>query len=77
MGFAFRETFSHNLDWTLLGAGGGQAVSGSINLNASLGQSVIGSSTSDSGSVTLWAGYWIPGSRNMYRLYLPLVFKNP
>jgi hypothetical protein len=77
LGFAFRETMSHSLDWDVIAAGGAPSTSGNISLNGTLGQSVIGASTEGGGAITLWAGYWTRGSQNLYRLYLPLVLKNP
>jgi hypothetical protein len=65
------------IDWQVLSGGGAPASAGTVSLNASLGQTAIGPSSS--ASYGLSAGYWLergalaPGSR---RLYLPLIFKN-
>jgi hypothetical protein len=66
-----------SVDWFVLG-GGGQPVkasspSGEIHLNATIGQNVIGLSSS-AGEVDLGAGYWY-GVPNEYRVYLPVVLR--
>jgi hypothetical protein len=77
LGFAFRETMSHSLDWDVIAAGGAPSTSGNISLNGTLGQGITGVSTDSGDAIILWAGYWTRGSQNLYRLYLPLVLKNP
>jgi len=58
------------IEWWAFGGGGGPATAGMITLNDTLGQPVIGPSSSD--SLSLGAGYWY-GAAVEYRLYLPLV----
>jgi hypothetical protein len=77
LGFALRESLGQAVDWQVLGNGGGQASSGEINLQGTLGQNLIGSSATSGGETNLWAGYWTSGTQNVYRLYLPLVVTSP
>jgi hypothetical protein len=59
------------IGWWVLSAGGGSASSGSVTLNATLGQPVVGPSAG--GSVGLTSGYWVtsPGISTM--IYLPVI----
>jgi hypothetical protein len=56
--------------WQVLSGGGAPAEAGGVSLNGSLGQAVIGQSTS--ARFDLDAGYWRQGS---HMIYLPLVVK--
>jgi hypothetical protein len=59
--------------WWVLGAGGGPAGGGQVTLNATLGQPVVGQSSS--GSTTFKAGYWAAGPVSGTTVYLPLLRK--
>jgi hypothetical protein len=62
------------VDWEVLGSGGAPAVStsGSVHLNATLGQTATG--LSGNTGTSLGAGFWYGlSSRGTTRIYLPLV----
>ncbi len=64
---------NYRLDWsTALTGGGGSASSTHYAINFTVGQSVIGASTSTSYKAGL--GYW-HGAAGGYRIYLPLIMK--
>ena len=56
--------------WQVISGGGAPASSGDVGLNGSLGQSLIGASSST--SYGLDAGYWRQGS---FMIYLPVLLK--
>jgi uncharacterized membrane protein (Fun14 family) len=64
------------VDWEVLGGGGAPAVSssGSVHLNATLGQTAIG--LAESTGMDLVAGFWhgLSGKETI-RIYLPLVLR--
>lgn len=60
-----------NIDWWVLGGGGGQASGNQIVLDATLGQPVTG--TSSGGSNSLDAGFWHGAGEVTGYVYLPLV----
>ncbi len=63
---------SYAIDWQVLDGGGAPATAGQVSLNGSLGQTVIGPSTS--ASYGLQAGHWLEntGVAN----YLPVIIKS-
>ena len=64
------------VDWEVLGGGGAPAVSssGSVHLNATLGQTAIGPSGST--GTDFVAGFWHGlSSKETVRIYLPLVLR--
>lgn len=61
------------IDWWVLGGGGGQASSGDVSLNSTLGQPVTGSSSA--GEVSLQSGYWAGLVKETFTINLPLVFR--
>jgi hypothetical protein len=61
--------------WQVMSGGGAPALSGSVALNGSLGQTAIG--PSDGRGVSLGAGFWYgAGPGKAYPVYLPLVLRN-
>jgi hypothetical protein len=64
---------SPGIGWWVLSAGGGPASGGKITLNASLGQPVVGQSSS--GSTVLKAGYWAAGPVSEITIHLPIIRK--
>jgi hypothetical protein len=64
---------SPGIGWWVLSAGGGPASGGQITLNASLGQPVVGQSSS--GSTVLNAGYWAAGPVSVNKIHLPVIRK--
>jgi hypothetical protein len=65
---------AYRLDWfvPLTGGGGGPASSTNYKVNLTVGQTVIGASTSTNYKASLGYWYGIPA----YNFYLPLVLKN-
>jgi len=71
------QSASYAVNWQVLSGGGAPASAGTVSLNATLGQTAIGPSTST--SYKLGAGYWFenmggqaPGDK---LLYLPIIRK--
>jgi hypothetical protein len=71
------QSASYAVNWQVLSGGGAPASAGSVSLNATLGQTAIGPSTST--NYQLGAGYWFenmgglaPGGAT---LYLPIIVK--
>jgi hypothetical protein len=62
---------SSGIGWWVLSAGGGPSNGGTVTLNATLGQPIVGSSTG--GSVGLNAGYWVTTSAMVTLFYLPVI----
>ena len=60
------------VDWWVFASGGAPSSGGSISMNGTLGQPVVGQSSG--GSVLLGAGYWVASAENA--VYLPLVLRN-
>jgi hypothetical protein len=58
------------IDWWVQAGGGGSASQGSISLDDTLGQPIIGDSSAV--GVTLGAGFWY-GARAQYDIYLPMI----
>jgi hypothetical protein len=72
------QSASYAVNWQVLSGGGAPASAGDVSLNATLGQTAIGPSTST--SYKLGAGYWFgnmggqaPGGN---QIHLPIIFKN-
>jgi hypothetical protein len=53
---AFAQTY--NLDWYVIGSGGGHAEGGGFGIDGTIGQPIVGEITS--ASYTLHAGFWVP-----------------
>jgi hypothetical protein len=65
------------LDWRLLSGGGAPAAGAGLALNASLGQTAIGASSSGDSGYALGAGFWYgaEGGGWAYRAYLPVTMR--
>ena len=62
------------INWWVIAGGGGPSSGGSVALNDTLGQPIVGPSSE--GNVSLTAGYWHgTTSRSNIRVYFPLVLK--
>lgn len=64
-------TATYDIDWWVFSGGGAPSSVGNVTLDGSLGQSIIGNSSS--ANYELDAGYWL---RGVYEVFLPLVLKN-
>jgi hypothetical protein len=64
------------VEWWVFGSGGRTSSVGNITLNDTIGQPVIGPSSSG-GDVSLESGYWVSGmvTEQESLIYLPLVFR--
>jgi len=64
-----------DVDWHVLGGGGGSAESGTVSLGATIGQPLAGLATG--GDRTLCAGFWcLPTGGAGFPLRLPLVMRD-
>jgi len=61
---------TYDIDWWVFSGGGEPSSAGNLTLDGSLGQSVIGNSSS--ADYELDAGYWL---RGVYKIFLPLVMR--
>ncbi len=64
------------VNWWVMAGGGEPASAGTVVINDTLGQPVVGASTSADGQVGLEAGYWVGMSEvwgGDQHIYLPLV----
>jgi hypothetical protein len=73
---ALAQSSGLQIDWRVMGTGGGSSSAGVVTINDTVGQPIVGSSASSDGQVVLGAGYWpsLSGAaitRN--KVYLPLV----
>jgi hypothetical protein len=69
---------NYRIDWGVIAGGGGPASSASYTLRSTIGQAVIGSSSS--ANFQLGAGYLygvkVPAPPPRYKIYLPIIVKN-
>jgi len=61
---------TYTVDWWVFSGGGAPSSDGDYEMNASLGQSIIGRSSSTNYSID--HGYWLKGA---YKTFFPLVLK--
>jgi len=61
-----------SIDWYVIGGGGGHSEAGSYALDGTVGQAVVG--ITSSGGYELCSGFWC-GMAVEYKIYLPLVLK--
>jgi hypothetical protein len=61
---------TYGIDWWVFSGGGAPSSVGNLTLDGSLGQSVIGPSSSVDYSID--AGYWLKG---VYEIFIPLVMR--
>lgn len=64
---------SYNLEWHVIGAGGGPINSESFAVNSTAGQGAAGPPYSASANYRVSAGYWFVAN---YRIFLPLVVRD-
>ena len=61
------------IDWYVIGSGGGTATGGNYTLNGTIGQPVAG--LSSSADLDLCTGFWCKVS-DLYKTILPLILRN-
>ena len=61
-----------NLEWHVMGNGGGESSSASYKVNGTIGQSVSRSAQSNPDNLIVSSGYWYAGTA----VYLPIIIKN-
>ena len=77
IGFAWAKPLSsYSIYWQVISAGGGPTINtaGNIEMNGSLGQVVIGSSSSK--NVKMISGYWSSSIGEIQKLFLPIIINN-
>ena len=62
-----------NLEWHVVGSGGGESASSNYRVNGTTGQSLAGPPTAGGASYRVTGGYWVFDSRMV--VYLPAVSK--
>jgi hypothetical protein len=65
-----------NLEWHVIGSGGGETSSASYHINGTIGQSIDSPPTSGSANYKASSGYWFAGTGTGTTLYLPALQKN-
>ncbi len=63
------------LNWHLVGSGGGSATSAEYQVNGSIGQALAGPPQASSASYRVESGYWV-GTSAEGKVLVPVVFKN-
>lgn len=63
-----------NLEWHVIGSGGGESSSASYVVNGTMGQGVASPPLGDGTAFSVGSGYWVVDSRTA--VYLPVAFKN-
>ena len=63
-----------SIPWWVIAGGGGSATVGSVALDGTIGQWVVGSD--ESGDLQLGPGFWGGGWDKAYRLFLPVVWRD-
>jgi hypothetical protein len=64
---------SMEINWYVIGSGGGTATAGDYTLNGTIGQPVTGFASN--AGIRLCSGFWCKVLEG-YRIFLPLIFKN-
>ena len=63
-----------NLEWHVMGSGGGKSSSASYIVNGTIGQSVSRPAESNPANNVVYSGFWFAESR--IDVYLPMIIKN-
>jgi len=63
-----------NLEWHVIGSGGGESSSASYQVNGTVGQSITSQPTSESASFVVSSGYWFVDTGTT--VYLPTILRN-
>jgi hypothetical protein len=59
------------VDWWVMASGGAPSSGGSITMNGTLGQPVVGLSSGE--NISMSAGFWVAGTEDL--VYLPMVMR--
>jgi hypothetical protein len=74
---AAQTSTSYNLEWHVVGGGGGPLTSTSYAVNSTAGQKAASPPHSESSHYAVSGGYWFGGSlAPTWQVYLPLVFRS-
>ncbi|HEX9926697.1 MAG TPA: hypothetical protein VGD99_28885 [Anaerolineae bacterium] len=69
-----------NLEWHVIGSGGGESSSAGYQVKGTIGQSIASQPASGSANFTVSSGYWFgdtgPAGTTGTGIYLPIIFKN-
>jgi hypothetical protein len=74
VGTALAAPNAHSIDWWVIGGGGGSETAGTISLDSTIGQWVVGSDKS--GGLQLGPGFWGGGWDESCVIFLPVVLKD-
>jgi hypothetical protein len=71
---------SFNLEWHVIGSGGGESSWDGYQVKGTIGQSIASQPASGSANFTVSSGYWFgdtgPAGTTGTGIYLPIIFKN-
>ena len=74
---AAQTSAGFNLEWNVIGNGGGESSSAGYRANGTIGQNLVEPATSSSAGFTVHGGFWVSGSNSAANMiYLPVVIKN-
>lgn len=68
-----QSSASFNLEWNVVGSGGGESTSAGYRVNGTIGQSMAGPPPASGGAFAVTGGYWVFDARRA--VYLPAVSK--
>jgi len=65
-----------NLEWRVIGGGGGESSSADYRVHGTIGQSVTSPPASSGAGFVVSSGYWLRGTPAGTTVYLPTILKN-
>lgn len=65
-----------NLEWHVIGGGGGESSSADYRVHGTIGQSVASPPTASGAGFVISSGFWPGGTAAGTTVYLPVIFKN-
>jgi hypothetical protein len=75
-----QNSASFDLNWHVMGSGGGESSSSNYQINGTIGQHLASPAIAGSATFTLTSGYWFRGAgltpSPAYLIYLPAVLKD-
>lgn len=69
-----QSSASFDLEWHVIGSGGGESSSASYHVNGTIGQSIAGPPTTGSASFVVSSGYWFVEIG--HTIYLPTILRS-